>query len=149
MLHEAHFDFSFSGLKTAVLYTIQKAQGKVSVADLSASFQKAVIDILVGKTLRAARHTGRGIIALSGGVSLNKALRAAMHDACEKEGIELVVATPDFCTDNAAMIAFAGLLRHLGGESSLLGEDIHPNLALQDICWQGTPHCDQKVAEMR
>jgi N6-L-threonylcarbamoyladenine synthase len=130
MLHDAHLDFSFSGLKTAVLYTLQREQGKVCVADLSASFQQAVIEILVGKALLAARQAGRRMIAISGGVSLNQALRGAMREACEKSGLELVTARPDFCTDNAAMIAFAALLRHLAGERSPLGEDIHPNLPL-------------------
>ena len=130
MLHDPHLDFSFSGLKTAVLYTLQREKGDVSVADLSASFQQAVIDILVGKTLRAAKACGREIIAMSGGVSLNKALRNAFQDACDRAGIELVTASPDFCTDNAAMIAFAALLRHLNGESSPLDGDIHPNLPL-------------------
>ncbi len=130
MLHDPHLDFSFSGLKTAVLYTLQREQGNVDVADLSASFQQAVIEILVGKTLRAARQTGRETIALSGGVSLNKALRAAFQNACAESGLELVVASPDFCADNAAMIAFAALLRHLAGESSALSDDIHPNLPL-------------------
>ena len=130
MLHDPHLDFSFSGLKTAVLYTLQREQGNVSVADLSASFQQAVIDILVGKTLRAAKVSGKRIVALSGGVSLNRALRSAFQEACEASGLQLVTASPDFCTDNAAMIAFAALLRHLAGESSPLGEDIHPNLPL-------------------
>jgi N6-L-threonylcarbamoyladenine synthase len=130
MLHDAHLDFSFSGLKTAVLYTLQRAEDRVCVSDLAASFQQAVIDILLGKTLRAARQTGRNRIALSGGVSLNRALRGAFQHACGKTGHELVMAAPDFCTDNAAMIAFAALLRHLAGESSPLGEDIHPNLPL-------------------
>jgi N6-L-threonylcarbamoyladenine synthase len=130
MLHDPHLDFSFSGLKTAVLYTLQRERGRVSVADLSASFQQAVIEILVGKTLRAANQSGRRTIALSGGVSMNRALRAAFQDACAKSGHELVVAAPEVCTDNAAMIAFAALLRHLAGESSALGEDIHPNLPL-------------------
>ncbi len=130
MLHDPHLDFSFSGMKTAVLYTLQREQGKVSVADLSASFQQAVIEILVGKTLRAAKQSGKRIIALSGGVSMNRALREAFQEACENAGLELVTASPDLCTDNAAMIAFAALLRHLAGESSPLGEDIHPNLPL-------------------
>lgn len=130
MLHDPHLDFSFSGLKTAVLYTLQREDGNVSVPDLSASFQRAVTDILVGKTLRAAKQSGRHLIALSGGVSMNKALRSAFQEACAKSGHELVVASPDFCTDNAAMIAFAALLRHLDGFSSDLGEDIHPNLPL-------------------
>jgi N6-L-threonylcarbamoyladenine synthase len=70
------------------------------------------------------------LIALSGGVSMNKALRSAFQEACAESGHELVVASPDFCTDNAAMIAFAALLRHLDGSRSDLGEDIHPNLPL-------------------
>ncbi len=130
MLHDPHLDFSFSGLKTAVLYTLQREEGNVSVPDLAASFQQAVIEILVGKTLRAARQSGRRTIALSGGVSMNRALREAFQDACGKSGCELVTASPDFCTDNAAMIAFAALLRHLAGECSPLAEDIHPNLPL-------------------
>jgi N6-L-threonylcarbamoyladenine synthase len=130
MAHDAHMDFSFSGLKTAVLYTIQRADGRVSVSDLAASFQQAVIDILLAKTLRAARQTGRKLIAVSGGVSLNRALRGALVEACGKSGHQLVMAPAEFCTDNAAMIAFAGLLRHLAGECSPLGDDIHPNLPL-------------------
>ncbi|HVJ46520.1 MAG TPA: tRNA (adenosine(37)-N6)-threonylcarbamoyltransferase complex transferase subunit TsaD [Luteolibacter sp.] len=130
MLHDPHLDFSFSGLKTAVLYTLQKEGENFRLPDLAASFQQAVIEILVGKTLKAAKQSGRKIIALSGGVSLNKALRAAFSEACEKRGIRLEIASPDLCTDNAAMIAFAGLLRHLGGSSSRLDEDIFPNLPL-------------------
>lgn len=130
MLHEPHLDFSFSGLKTAVLYTLQREKGSGSVADIAASFQQAVIDILVQKSLRAARQTGHRRIGLSGGVSLNLALRTALDTACHNEGISLSVASPEFCADNAAMIAFAALLRHLAGESSTLADDIHPNLPL-------------------
>jgi N6-L-threonylcarbamoyladenine synthase len=130
MLHDPHLDFSFSGLKTAVLYTLQKEQGNPSLADLAASFQQAVIDILITKTLRAARQSNHGLVAISGGVSLNRALREAMRHACESAGLEWVAAPADFCTDNAAMIAFAALLRHLAGESTPLAEDIHPNLPL-------------------
>lgn len=130
MLHDPHLDFSFSGLKTAVLYTLQKQEGGLPVADLAASFQQAVIEILVGKTLKAVRRSGRKCVALSGGVSLNRALRRAFAEACGKHGIELAIAPPELCTDNAAMIAFAGLLRHLNGESSRLDEDIFPNLPL-------------------
>ena len=130
MLHEPHLDFSFSGLKTAVLYTLQKESGELPTADLAASFQQAVIDILVQKTLRAAAQSGRKIIALSGGVSLNLALRAAFLTAAERAGLAIALAPPELCTDNAAMIAFAALLRHLEGESSPLDGDIHPNLPL-------------------
>lgn len=130
MVHEAHLDFSFSGLKTAVLYTLQKQVEPLPIADIAASFQQAVIDILVRKTLRAGKQVGRRKIALSGGVSLNNALRAAFRAAAARDGFELAVAPPEFCTDNAAMIAFAGLIRHLSGESSRLDGDIHPNLPL-------------------
>ena len=130
MLHEPHLDFSFSGLKTAVLYTLQREKEGFSVPDLAASFQQAVIEILVQKTLRAARQTGHRRIGLSGGVSLNLALREALNTACQSEGLELSVASPGFCADNAAMIAFAALLRHLAGEQSSLEDDIHPNLPL-------------------
>jgi len=130
MLHEPHLDFSFSGLKTAVLYTLQREKEGFSVPDLAASFQQAVIEILVQKTLRAVRQTGHRRIGLSGGVSLNLALREALNTACQSEGLELSVASPGFCADNAAMIAFAALLRHLAGEQSSLEDDIHPNLPL-------------------
>ncbi len=130
MLGDPHLDFSFSGLKTAVLYTLQREGTGVSVADVAASFQQSVIEILVGKTLRAARTSGRRTVALSGGVSLNKALRAAFLTAGSEAGYEIVTAPPAWCTDNAAMIAFAALLRHLAGESSPLDGDIHPNLPL-------------------
>ena len=130
MLHEAHLDFSFSGLKTAVLYTLQRETGKPPLADLAASFQQAVVEILVGKTLKAARHCGLRKVALSGGVSLNQAVRGAFKHACERAGLELVLAAPWLCTDNAAMIGFAALLRHLAGESSALDGDIHPHLPL-------------------
>ncbi|MFD0895946.1 tRNA (adenosine(37)-N6)-threonylcarbamoyltransferase complex transferase subunit TsaD [Luteolibacter ambystomatis] len=137
MLHDPHHDFSFSGLKTAVLYTLQGLgepleviQDRRTVANLSASFQQAVIEILVGKTIKAARRHGLKLIALSGGVSLNRTLREAFEAACRKHGFRLAVAPPAMCTDNAAMIAFAALLRHLGGESSPLDADIDPNLRL-------------------
>jgi N6-L-threonylcarbamoyladenine synthase len=130
MLHDPHLDFSFSGLKTAVLYTLERGMGDATRADLAASFQASVIEILVGKTMRAAREAGRDAIALSGGVSLNRALRKAFEIACDKHGIKLMTAAPTLCTDNAAMIAFAALLRYLDGETSSLEEDIHPNLPL-------------------
>ena len=130
MLHDPHLDFSFSGLKTAVLYTLQRADSPPPVADLAASFQQAVIEILVGKTLKAAARVNRRLLALSGGVSLNQSLREAFTAACQHAKLDLLVAPPSLCTDNAAMIAFAALLRHLAGEHSPLDADIHPNLPL-------------------
>lgn len=136
MMKEPGYDFSFSGLKTAVLYTLTDQNpetGKAEANDLPnlcASFQQAVIDVLVAKTLRAAKSTGRKTIALSGGVSLNKTLRSAFEETCKHEGIQLLTAETTLCTDNAAMIAFAALLRHHTGHQSPLDADIDPNLRL-------------------
>ena len=130
MLHDPHLDFSFSGLKTAVLYTLQRECDHLRVPDLAASFQQAVVDTLVGKTMRALGSSGRRVLGLSGGVSMNSALRSAFETACHGSGVELAVAPPALCTDNAAMIAFAALLRHLDGSTTPLSEDIHPNLPL-------------------
>ncbi len=136
MIKDPGFDFSFSGLKTAVLYTLTDQNPNdgtprtSDLPDLCASFQQAVIDVLVAKTLRAARHSGRRTVALSGGVSLNQALRDAFSRACEKEGLTLLTADSGLCTDNAAMIAFAALLHHFEGRHSPLDADIDPNLSL-------------------
>ena len=136
MLRDAHLDFSFSGLKTAVLYTLtdlNPATGQAPperIADLCASFQAAVIEILVTKTLRAAQQTGHRVVSLSGGVSCNRALRAALTRACAQAGLELLIASPAMATDNAAMIAYVGLLRLRRGEASDLTTDINPNMPL-------------------
>ncbi|MEM1083692.1 MAG: tRNA (adenosine(37)-N6)-threonylcarbamoyltransferase complex transferase subunit TsaD [Verrucomicrobiota bacterium] len=136
MLKDPGFDFSFSGLKTAVLYTLSgrnPGEGTASEADLPdlcASFQQAVIEVLVAKTLRAARETGRRTISLSGGVSLNQSLRDAFAKACASENLTLRTADSALCTDNAAMIAFAAMLHHFEGRSSALDSDIDPNLSL-------------------
>ena len=136
MLHEPGFEFSFSGLKTAVLYTLTDLHPEsgqptpAELPDLCASFQQAVIDVLVAKSLKACRHAGRDTLALSGGVSLNRTLRAAFQAACDRAGIRLLTAEPGLCTDNAAMIAFAALLHRFEGKCSPLDADIDPNLPL-------------------
>ncbi|MGE9271432.1 MAG: tRNA (adenosine(37)-N6)-threonylcarbamoyltransferase complex transferase subunit TsaD [Verrucomicrobiales bacterium] len=136
MMKDRSLDFSFSGLKTAVLYTLTERNPEFGtpltedLPDLCASFQQAVIDVLLHKTLRAAKECGRDRISLSGGVSLNRTLRAAFQQACNEEGLTLYTAEPSLCTDNAAMIAFAGLLRHLQGETWPLDSDIDPSLPL-------------------
>ena len=129
MMGGGELDFSFSGLKTAILYTLQKDEN-INIADVAASFQVAVIDVLVEKTIRAAKAARADLIGLSGGVSLNKAVREAFTKRCEKEGLELAMADASVCTDNAAMIAFAGLLRYFAGKMDGLGGDIDPNLTL-------------------
>lgn len=135
MLHAPHADFSFSGLKTAVLYTIQGlgdhaevVKNRQTVADIAASFQQAVSEILVGKCRKnlGAHHT----IALSGGVSCNQTLRDAFERAFAPRHVRIAIAPPALCTDNAAMIAFAALLRFLNGESSPLTTEILPNWQL-------------------
>jgi N6-L-threonylcarbamoyladenine synthase len=98
--------------------------------DLCASFQQAVIDVLREKSLRAVQETKTQLLTLSGGVSCNRALREELETACRKEGIEFLVAEPWLCTDNAAMIAFAALLRFKNGMVSKLTEEIDPNLML-------------------
>ncbi len=140
MLGNGDFAFSFSGLKTAVRYLLPKlgwdpaadnAESRQGLADLCASFQKAVVDVLVGKTLLAARESGRGVVAVSGGVSLNSGLREEFARVCAARGLELLVAPPAWCTDNAAMIAAVGSLAFEAGVTSSVGEDINPNLGLQ------------------
>ncbi len=100
------------------------------VDDVCASFQQAVIDVLREKSLRAVRDTKSKMLTLSGGVSCNGALRDALETACRNEGIEFLVAEPWLCTDNAAMIAFAAMLRSEKGMSSDLTEEIDPNLGI-------------------
>jgi len=97
-------DFSFSGLKTAVMRAVQSAPGS-SPNDLAASFQDRVVDVLVEKSFRAARRYGRRRIVLSGGVAANRGLRAAMCRRGDREGIRVFLPSPHYCTDNAAMIA--------------------------------------------
>ena len=98
------------------------------VNDLCASFQRAVTDVLVQKTLRAAREVGAKVVAISGGVSCNHELRERMQIACEEARLKFVSAKPELCTDNAAMIAFVALLRLQAGFTSRVEEDIDPNL---------------------
>ena len=129
MMQGGELDFSFSGLKTAVLYTLQKEPG-AKVADVAASFQTAVVEVLVEKTMRAAKLVRADVIGLSGGVSLNRAVREAFTERCGKEGLELAIAEGSVCTDNAAMIGFAGLLRFFAGRCDALDGDINPNLRL-------------------
>ncbi len=122
-------NFSFSGLKTAVRYLLPKLQGDC-LADVCASVQAAIVDVLVRKTIDAARNHGVDLVTISGGVSCNRELRRQMSDACKRHGFELKMAEPWLCTDNAAMIAFAAILKLQNGVSSSVTEEIDPNLAL-------------------
>jgi len=147
-------NFSFSGLKTAVRYLLEKlgvipsvsegphntidrikgsfapAQDDRLLADLCASFQQAIVDVLVRKTIVAAQKHNVVLVTMSGGVSCNEELRRQLRDACEQEGFEFKSAEPWLCTDNAAMIAFAAMLKLESGFASNVAEEIDPNLAL-------------------
>lgn len=129
---DGRWDFSFSGLKTAVLYTIrdlQKTGSPLPVNDLAASFQAAVVDTLIAKTVDAARETGVRELLLAGGVSANGPLRAAfLH--LQNEGFTVHIPRFEYCTDNAAMIAAAGWFRHQAGESAALDVDVLPTWPL-------------------
>jgi N6-L-threonylcarbamoyladenine synthase len=129
MLDSGDFSFSFSGLKTSVRYLLPKL-AEVPLPDVCASFQEAVVDVLVEKTMRAARATRQRVVALSGGVSCNSRLREKMGAACKARGLELLIANPALCTDNAGMIGYVAALRFARGESSPLTADIDPNLRL-------------------
>ena len=107
-----------------------RAQDDKVIADLCASVQAAIVDVLVNKTIDAAREHNVDLVTISGGVSCNKELRRQMSDACKRHDFELKTAEPWLCTDNAAMIAFAAMLKLQNGFSSGVAEEIDPNLAL-------------------
>jgi N6-L-threonylcarbamoyladenine synthase len=134
MLDSGDHNFSFSGLKTAVRYRLAEFSSEQRtpqlVDDVSASFQRAVVEVLSQKTVRAARECRTGLVTLSGGVSCNQALRAQLAEQCQRSRLRLLTAPSNLCTDNAAMIAFAALLRHRAGYRSKVSEEIDPNLAL-------------------
>ena len=103
-------DFSFSGLKTALVYTVRELapeQALARRADLAASFQRAVVDSLMLKLTQAVERTGASRVAIGGGVAANSELRARVAALCEGRGLELRIPPPELCTDNAAMIASA------------------------------------------
>lgn len=122
-------NFSFSGLKTAVRYLLPKLHGDY-LADLCASFQQAVVDVLVRKAIAATQKQDVDLVTVGGGVSCNQELRRQLRDACEREGLEFKSAESWLCTDNAAMIAFAAMLKLENGFVSNVAEEIDPNLAL-------------------
>ncbi len=133
MLDSGDHNFSFSGLKTSVRYLLAKLPSRRDeqlLADLCASFQSAAIDVLVRKTIAAAKECGVSLVTLSGGVSCNGELRTQMANACQEARLQFRAAAQFLSTDNAAMIAFAASLRMQSGFSSNVAEEIDPNLAL-------------------
>jgi N6-L-threonylcarbamoyladenine synthase len=131
-LDGSSLEFSFSGLKTAVLYELPKLdlKNEQTLANVCASVQAAIIEVLVEKLVLAAKRCREALVTVSGGVSCNRGLRAALTARCTKEGLQLLLARPDLCTDNAGMIAFAAVQRYNTGHSSPLEADVDPNLSL-------------------
>lgn len=127
------YNFSFSGLKSAVLNYINHAHmmgQEIVVADLAASFQNAVVESLVSRAVMAAKEFGYDRLALAGGVASNSALREGMRQACEKAGLRLYYPSPIFCTDNAAMIGVAAYYEYINGTRHGWDLNAVPNLKL-------------------
>jgi N6-L-threonylcarbamoyladenine synthase len=133
MLGEPGFNVSYSGLKTAVINQVRKLEAKgepVSVEDVAASFQQAVVEIQVTKTMDAADHVGAERVFLCGGVAANSGLRGGMQEACEKRGIRLSIPPLELCTDNAAMVAASATFALRRGAWTSLDASPDPNLPL-------------------
>lgn len=132
-LEKGSLDFSFSGIKTGVLNYInseKQAGREISVPDVAAGFQAAVLDVIVAKTVGAAVDMGKDKIVLAGGVAANSMLREMLEKECSKHGLKLYYPAPVLCTDNAAMIGCAAYYKYMAGERDDLTLDAIPNLKL-------------------
>ena len=133
MMREEGFDVSYSGLKTAVINHVRRAEANgetISVPDIAASFQRAVVDVQVAKTLGAAEHVAVPTVFLCGGVAANSGLRSGLEDACGRAGLRLCVPPLELCTDNAAMVAACGTAMMRRGLYTDLNAAPDPNLPL-------------------
>jgi N6-L-threonylcarbamoyladenine synthase len=140
-LEEGTYDFSFSGIKTSVLYYLRN-KGLIDVdyarasieqqqlADICASFQEAIVDVLVAKTIAAGEHLSLRDVTLAGGVSANGRLRRRMKEELDRRGMNLYYPSADYCTDNGAMIAYAGWLKLRKGVQSDFRLNAEPNLTI-------------------
>lgn len=132
-LEKGSYDFSFSGIKTGVLNYLnseKQAGREVVVADVAASFQQAVMDVIVTKAVTAALEMKKDKLVLAGGVAANSKLREMIQEQCDKNGIQLYCPSPILCTDNAAMIGCAAYYKYKAGYVSDLTLDAYPNLPL-------------------
>lgn len=134
MVNRPGLDFSFSGLKTFALHTIEtQGDDEQTKADIAHAFETAVVDTLVIKCRRAIEETGYRRLVIAGGVSANKALRFALQQFCQKQQIELYFPRLEFCTDNGAMIAYVGCQRLLAGQRDDLSVQVYPRWPLEGL----------------
>ena len=132
-LEKGSMDFSFSGIKTGVLNYVnseKQAGREINVADVAASFQQAVLDVVVAKTVEAALSLKKDKIVMAGGVAANSKLRAMLASACEKHGLKMYHPSPILCTDNAAMIGCAAYYKYKAEGADELTLDAIPNLSI-------------------
>jgi N6-L-threonylcarbamoyladenine synthase len=131
-------DFSFSGLKTSVALFVKKwceeKEANIKMEDIAASFQEAVVDVLVRKLMDAKDRTGVNTVVIAGGVACNRALREKLSEiASEENGMGFYYPRPAYCTDNGAMIAVAGYHRMVSGEHALLSIDVRSRFPIEDL----------------
>ncbi len=133
-LEKESYDFSFSGLKSSVINAVHNAEqrGEVIIPeDLAASFQASVVEVLVTKAIRAVKEKGGKQLLVAGGVAANRGLRTGLTEACQREGIELVIPPMHLCGDNAAMIGAAAIHPYRAGRQSTLAMNAEPGLDLK------------------
>jgi N6-L-threonylcarbamoyladenine synthase len=140
MLASGNLNFSFSGLKTAVLTLVRGADpDSRTKADIAASFQQAIVEVLVAKSVSAVAREGLDQLVVAGGVGANRPLREAMSKKAVREGFEVFYPPQDLCTDNGAMIAFAGALRLAAGAPADKGFTVRARWDLEELKTVSTP----------
>ena len=138
-MSKSSLDFSFSGLKTAVSLFLKKWRGdtslnaEISLSDIAASFQEAVVDVLVDKVMAAGKRMQVSSVVLAGGVACNNRLRSRLVEAGGRDGVRIYYPRPAFCTDNGAMIALTGYHRLIRNETAHMGVDVRAKYPIQDL----------------